>query len=93
MLRDRVGAETYRLMPAKRLFALFSGGAALGAVVGGTLVSVLSGVVGVQQLYLVWAGLAVVTLPETGVGGYHNTVLDMIFNLLGAALAVTIYVI
>jgi len=32
--------------------------------------------------------LAVVNLPETGVGGYHNTVLDMIFNLGGAALAV-----
>jgi putative membrane protein len=33
--------------------------------------------------------IANVTLPETGVGGYHNTVLDLIFNLLGAALAVT----
>jgi putative membrane protein len=32
--------------------------------------------------------LAVVNLPETGVGGYHNTVLDMIFNLFGAAVAV-----
>jgi putative membrane protein len=32
--------------------------------------------------------LAVVTLPETGVGGYHNTVLDMIFNLGGAVVAV-----
>ena len=32
--------------------------------------------------------LAAVNLPNTGVGGYHNTVLDMIFNLLGATLAV-----
>ena len=32
--------------------------------------------------------LAVVTLPETGVGGYYNTVLDMIFNLAGAVIAV-----
>jgi len=32
--------------------------------------------------------LAVVNLPETGVGGYHNTVLDMIFNLAGAAIAI-----
>ncbi len=32
--------------------------------------------------------LAAVNLPETGVGGYENTVLDMIFNLSGAALAV-----
>ena len=57
-------ADSYfDIQDAKRLFALFSGGAALGAVVGGTLVSLLSGVVGVQQLYLVWAGLAVLTLP------------------------------
>jgi putative membrane protein len=34
--------------------------------------------------------LAVVNLPETGVGGYYNTVLDMIFNLLGAVIAVTL---
>ena len=34
--------------------------------------------------------LAVVHLPETGVGGYHNTVLDMMFNLLGAFLAVSV---
>lgn len=32
--------------------------------------------------------LAAVNLPETGVGGYHNTVLDMIFNLSGATVAV-----
>lgn len=32
--------------------------------------------------------LASVNLPETGVGGYYNTVLDMIFNLFGAAIAV-----
>lgn len=31
---------------------------------------------------------AVVLLPETGVGGYYNTVLDLIFNLLGSAIAV-----
>jgi len=32
--------------------------------------------------------LAAVNLPETGVGGYENTILDMIFNLTGAALAI-----
>lgn len=32
--------------------------------------------------------LAVVHLPETGVGGYYNTVLDLIFNLGGALVAV-----
>lgn len=35
--------------------------------------------------------LAAVNLPETGVGGYHNTVLDMIFNLTGALLSVLVY--
>jgi putative membrane protein len=32
--------------------------------------------------------LAAVNLPQTGVGGYENTVLDLIFNLAGALLAV-----
>ena len=32
--------------------------------------------------------LAEVILENTGVGGYYNTVLDMIFNLAGAAVAV-----
>jgi len=32
--------------------------------------------------------LAEVNLQNTGVGGYHNTVLDLIFNLSGAACAV-----
>lgn len=34
---------------------------------------------------------AVVVLPETGVGGYENTVLDIIFNTLGAGVAVAGY--
>ncbi len=34
---------------------------------------------------------AVLALPETGVGGYENTLLDMIFNLFGAILAVSGY--
>jgi putative membrane protein len=32
--------------------------------------------------------LAAVNIPDTGVGGYENTVLDMIFNLTGATIAV-----
>lgn len=31
---------------------------------------------------------AVVALPQTGVGGYYNTALDLVFNALGATLAV-----
>lgn len=32
--------------------------------------------------------LAVKTMPRTGVGGYDNTLLDMVFNLIGGLLAV-----
>lgn len=32
--------------------------------------------------------LAVLTFPETGVGGYENTMLDIVFNLFGGILAV-----
>ena len=32
--------------------------------------------------------IAAVNIPENGVGGYENTVLDMIFNLGGAVVAV-----
>jgi putative membrane protein len=31
---------------------------------------------------------AVVASPSTGVGGYYNTALDLVFNGLGATLAV-----
>lgn len=34
--------------------------------------------------------LAVVVAPETGVGGYYNTALDLVFNTIGAAVAGTI---
>ena len=32
--------------------------------------------------------IAVLTVPETGVGGYENTMLDLVFNLIGGILAV-----
>ena len=32
--------------------------------------------------------IAVLTVPDTGVGGYFNTVLDIVFNFIGALLAV-----
>lgn len=35
--------------------------------------------------------IAVVTVPDNGVGGYFNTMLDIIFNFIGALLAVTGY--
>ena len=36
---------------------------------------------------------AAVNIPDNGVGGYENTVLDLIFNLSGAAIAVLTYVV
>jgi putative membrane protein len=32
--------------------------------------------------------IAVLTVPDNGVGGYHNTVLDIVFNFVGALIAV-----
>lgn len=32
--------------------------------------------------------IATVTIPETNVGGYYNTALDMVFNMIGAIIAV-----
>ena len=34
--------------------------------------------------------IAVVLVPETGVGGYYNTALDLVFNMIGAICAVLI---
>ena len=34
--------------------------------------------------------VAVIAMPETGVGGYENTLLDILFNLFGAVTAVMI---
>ena len=31
--------------------------------------------------------VAVLTVPETGVGGYENTALDLVFNLIGGLMA------
>jgi len=31
--------------------------------------------------------IAVLVFPETGVGGYHNTALDLVFNTIGAIIA------
>ncbi len=33
--------------------------------------------------------IAVLTFPETGVGGYKNTLVDLVFNLLGGVIAAT----
>ena len=43
---------------------------------------------GVSALNEIVEFIAVVVTPENGVGGYYNTLLDIIFNLAGAATAV-----
>jgi len=43
---------------------------------------------GVGALNEIIEFFAVLALPETGVGGYYNTMFDMVFNTLGAILAV-----
>ncbi|UCE59692.1 MAG: DUF2238 domain-containing protein [Phycisphaerales bacterium] len=43
---------------------------------------------GVGALNEIIEFVAVVTVPETGVGGYENTMLDLVFNLLGGLMAV-----
>lgn len=35
--------------------------------------------------------IAVLTIPDNNVGGYHNTALDIVFNFIGALLAVLIF--
>lgn len=53
----------FDIQDAKRLFPIFNGGASTGAMIGGGAVSVLSGVMPVDRLFLVWAGLAIATAP------------------------------
>jgi len=43
---------------------------------------------GVSAINEILEFIAVLTVPDNGVGGYHNTVLDIVFNFAGALLAV-----
>lgn len=53
----------FDIRDAKRLFALFSGGSAFGAMVGGGLVAILIEFIPVQNLFLVWSCIALLTAP------------------------------
>lgn len=44
--------------------------------------------VGVGAINEIIEFIAVLTVPDNGVGGYYNTVLDIVFNFMGALLAV-----
>lgn len=58
-------------------------------LVAGMAIFAAAGISIVNEIVEFWAA---VNIPDNGVGGYHNTVLDMIFNLSGAAVAVTMAV-
>lgn|GEM_PF-601118 len=53
----------FDIVDAKRFFAFFSGGCAFGAIVGGGLVTVLSRLASVHNLFLVWSATALMTVP------------------------------
>ena len=46
---------------------------------------------GVGALNEIIEYIAVLTIPDNNVGGYHNTALDIVFNFVGALLAVLIF--
>ncbi|MBA4387309.1 MAG: hypothetical protein C0404_04965 [Verrucomicrobia bacterium] len=53
----------FDILDAKRLFPLFSGGMAFGSIIGGCSVTLLVTFMSVEQLYLVWALIALMTFP------------------------------
>lgn len=53
----------FDILDAKRLFALFSGGAACGAIAGGALVTLCVRFLNVGMLFAVWSLLAAATFP------------------------------
>ncbi len=64
------------------------------AVVGSTFLVALSAALislGVSSLNEIMEFLIAVNLERHGVGGYHNAMLDLIFNGAGAAVAVVVY--
>jgi HEAT repeat protein len=55
--------DYFDIQDGKRLFALLSAGTALGGITGGTIVNALAEHLPVATLYLLWAALALGTLP------------------------------
>ena len=53
-----------------------------------SIVVIMAGI-GAGALNEVVEFIAVVTVPDTNVGGYINTGLDLVFNLIGACIAMT----
>ena len=48
--------------------------------------------VGVSGMNEIMEFFITVTFPDNGVGGYHNTMLDMVFNFSGACVATLVYI-
>ncbi|HYE51816.1 MAG TPA: Npt1/Npt2 family nucleotide transporter [Azospirillaceae bacterium] len=55
--------EYFDIQDAKRLFAIFSAGSALGCAIGGLTVSNLADVLRINDLYLLWTATALLTVP------------------------------
>jgi ATP/ADP translocase/HEAT repeat protein len=53
----------FDILDAKRLFSFFSGGMSVGAMLGGVLVTLFISFLKVEQLFVVWSVLALVTFP------------------------------
>jgi hypothetical protein len=55
--------DYFSILDGKRLYGLISAGSSAGAMLGGGLVALVSGVLPVATLFLLWAGLALLTWP------------------------------
>ncbi len=53
----------FDMLDAKRLFSVFSGGAAFGAALGGGIVTLLARIFPVEGLFLAWSFVALATFP------------------------------
>lgn len=55
--------EYFSILDGKRLYGVISAGGSAGAMLGGGLVTALSGLVPAAKLFLVWAVIAILTFP------------------------------
>jgi len=61
-----VWSYTYKyfdIQDGKRLFAFFTGGSAIGAILGGLLINILTNFINVTNLFIVWSFISFLTYP------------------------------
>jgi hypothetical protein len=61
-----VWSYTYKyfdIQDGKRLFAFFTGGSAIGAILGGFLINILTNFIDVTNLFVVWSFISLLTYP------------------------------